>query len=135
MELLHIKNIVTQKTWVAVTNILKLLTLHCFICTTIDFFLSLFWHFIWFHLTFITVEMSGLRVCFYCLGRAILEMVYYLSIRSSSLDSSMLKWFSIKLPHLFFQRFPDCFFFFFTLLKANWIIIWILDVNNSLTRL
>ena len=42
LELLHIKNIVTQKTWVAVTNILKLLTLHSFICTTIDFFLSLF---------------------------------------------------------------------------------------------
>lgn len=84
------------------------------------FFLSLFWHFIWFHLTFITVEMLGLRVCFYCLGRAIIELVYYLSIRSSRLDSSMLKWFSVN---LFFQRFPGCSFF------PSWDVNWVVTLD------
>lgn len=130
MELLHIKKYCHTKHMDGLSQTLWNYWPYIASSTQIlIFFLPLFWHFIWFHLRFITVEMSGLRVYFYCLGRAILEMVYYLSIRSSRLDSSTLKWFSIKLSHLFFQRFPDCSFS----PPEKWIglSLWVLDVNNS----
>lgn len=113
-----LKNIVTHKKHVwTVTNIMKLLTLHSFICTTIDFFCLYFdisYDFIW------DSSLWKCQVCFYCLGRAIIGMVYYLSIRRSSLESSMLKWLQHQVIILIFPEVSRLLVFFIK--KVNWVL-------------